>query len=59
MASFQVFAKITSRKNGWLVYIKDSEQIVEFLNVIGAHNALLNFENAHSESSAQPGKPLS
>ena len=45
MASFQVFAKITSLKNGWLVYIKDSEQIVEFLNVIGAHNALLNFEN--------------
>ncbi|HZK24017.1 MAG TPA: DNA-binding protein WhiA [Oscillospiraceae bacterium] len=45
MASFQVTAKTISRKNGWLVYLKDSEQIVEFLNVIGAHNALLNFEN--------------
>lgn len=43
--TFSLSAKVTSRKNGFLVYIKDSEQIVEFLNVIGAHNALLNFEN--------------
>lgn len=45
MATFEVQAKLTTRKNRWLVYLKDSEQIVEFLNVIGAHNALLNFEN--------------
>lgn len=38
-------AKVTSRKNGYFVYLKDSEQIVGFLNVIGAHSALLNFEN--------------
>ena len=43
--TFGLAAKVTARKNGYLVYIKDSEQIVEFLNVIGAHNALLNFEN--------------
>lgn len=43
--TFSVSAKVTTRKNGFLVYIKDSEQIVEFLNVIGAHHALLNFEN--------------
>lgn len=44
-ATFGLQAKVKSRKNKYLVYIKDSEQIVEFLNVIGAHNALLNFEN--------------
>ncbi|MDW7651299.1 MAG: DNA-binding protein WhiA [Bacillota bacterium] len=43
--TFGIRAKVTSRKNGHLVYIKDSEQIVEFLSVIGAHSALLNFEN--------------
>lgn len=43
--TFGVHAKVTTRKNGFLIYIKDSEQIVEFLNVIGAHTALLNFEN--------------
>lgn len=43
--TFGVNAKVTNRKNGYLVYLKDSEQIVEFLNVIGAHSALMNFEN--------------
>lgn len=43
--TFGVKAKVTSRKNGYLVYIKDSEQIVQFLNIIGAHSALLSFEN--------------
>lgn len=43
--TFGLKAKVTTRKNGFLVYVKDSEQIVEFLNVIGAHSALLNFEN--------------
>jgi DNA-binding protein WhiA len=43
--TFGVNAKVTNRKNGFLVYIKDSEQIVSFLSVIGAHSALLSFEN--------------
>jgi len=38
-------AKISSRKNWKIVYLKESEQIVNFLNVIGAHQALLKFEN--------------
>lgn len=38
-------AKVSSRKNWHIVYLKESEQIVSFLNVIGAHQALLNFEN--------------
>jgi cell division protein WhiA len=43
--TFGISAKVIIRKNGYLVYLKDSEQIVEFLNVIGAHSALMNFEN--------------
>ncbi|NLZ93652.1 MAG: DNA-binding protein WhiA [Firmicutes bacterium] len=45
MANFDIQAKITTRKRGYLVYLKGSEQIVQFLNIIGAHGALLNFEN--------------
>ncbi len=45
LGSFGLKAKITTRKNGFLVYLKESEQIIEFLNIIGAHSALLNFEN--------------
>jgi hypothetical protein len=43
--SFGFKPKVTIRKNGFLLYVKDSNEIVEFLNVIGAHSALLNFEN--------------
>lgn len=38
-------AKVSSRKSWHVVYIKESEQIVNLLNVIGAHQALLSFEN--------------
>lgn len=38
-------AKIVNRKNSYVVYMKESENIVDFLNIIGAHNALLNIEN--------------
>ena len=33
------------RKKGFIVYIKESEKITEFLSVIGAHQALLYFED--------------
>jgi len=42
---FDLQAKISKRKNWYVVYLKESEQIVTFLNVIEAHSALLNFEN--------------
>lgn len=45
MQEFDLPAKISQRKSWYVVYIKESEQIVNFLNIIGAHNALLNFEN--------------
>lgn len=38
-------AKISMRKSWHVVYLKESEQIVSFLNIIGAHHALLDFEN--------------
>lgn len=38
-------AKVSTRKRLQFVYLKESEQIVEFLNIIGAHQALLEFEN--------------
>ncbi|HOB82545.1 MAG TPA: DNA-binding protein WhiA [Peptococcaceae bacterium] len=38
-------AKVSSRKNWYVVYLKESEQIASFLNIVGAHQALLDFEN--------------
>jgi DNA-binding protein WhiA len=38
-------AKIIMRKQWHVVYLKDSEQIVNFLNIAGAHQALMEFEN--------------
>lgn len=38
-------AKIAKRKQKFIVYLKEAEQISDFLAVIGAHQALLRFEN--------------
>lgn len=35
----------TERKNAVVLYLKESEQIVDFLRLIGANSALLEFEN--------------
>ena len=43
--SYNLNAKIIERKNYFIVYIKESENIVDFLNIIGAHNSLMDFEN--------------
>jgi len=45
MERFGLRPKISGRKNVLLVYLKESEQIADFLNVIGAHQALLELEN--------------
>ncbi|MCL6612494.1 MAG: DNA-binding protein WhiA [Peptococcaceae bacterium] len=42
---FKLDAKINSRKNWYVIYLKESEQIVSCLNIMGAHQALLDFEN--------------
>jgi hypothetical protein len=41
----EIIAKITTRKNNYVVYIKESEQISSLLNTIGAHKALMELEN--------------
>jgi len=38
-------AGITHRKGSLVVYMKDGQQIVNLLNLMGAHGALLHFEN--------------
>jgi DNA-binding protein WhiA len=38
--------KTVNRKDDLVVYLKEGEQIVRFLNIIGAHTALLQFEEA-------------
>ncbi|MCT4662977.1 MAG: DNA-binding protein WhiA [Tissierellales bacterium] len=43
--SFDLNSKIVKRKENYIVYLKESEQIVDLLNIMGAHNALLEVEN--------------
>ncbi len=43
--SFGLHAKSVKRKSSHVVYIKEAEQIIDFLNILGAHSHLLEFEN--------------
>ncbi|KUK10061.1 MAG: Putative sporulation transcription regulator WhiA [Clostridia bacterium 41_269] len=36
---------ISKRKNSYVVYLKEAEQIANFLNIVGAHSSLLSMEN--------------
>ncbi len=45
METYELDSKYIMRKNNFVLYFKDGDQIVDFLNIIGAHSALLNFEN--------------
>lgn len=42
---FGLYSKIIERKGYFVVYLKEGEQIVDLLNIIGAHISLLEFEN--------------
>lgn len=42
--NFQINSKITKKGQGYIVYIKDGEDIVSFLALIGASNAVIRFE---------------
>ncbi len=42
---FELDSKVIARKNSFVVYIKESAQIVEILNVMEAHVALMDLEN--------------
>jgi cell division protein WhiA len=43
--SFRLNAKIIKRKATYVTYLKEGENIVDFLNVVGAHSALMELEN--------------
>lgn len=45
MNTFSLNSKTLERKKGYIVYLKEAEKITEFLNIIGAHIALLRFED--------------
>lgn len=42
---FQLNARCIERKKGYVFYMKEGEKIIQFLNLIGAHQALLRFED--------------
>jgi len=39
-------ARIIDRKNNLVIYLKEGDKIVDFLRLVGANKALLDFENA-------------
>jgi DNA-binding protein WhiA len=45
MNHFSLNAKWIDRKKTYVAYLKEGEKIIEFLNIIGAHQALLHFED--------------
>ncbi|HLS10423.1 DNA-binding protein WhiA [Lentibacillus sp.] len=42
---FDLRARKLERKKGYITYLKEAEKITDFLNIIGAHNALFKFED--------------
>ncbi len=45
LQEFDLNAKVISRKGNYITYLKEGQNIVDFLNVVGAHKALLELEN--------------
>ncbi len=43
--SFNLNSKIVLRKDSYVVYLKEADQISDLLNIIGAHQALLEMED--------------
>lgn len=43
--TFGLNAKSIKRKENYITYLKESEQVVDLLNIVGAYNALLEIEN--------------
>ncbi len=43
--TFDLDSKVVERKDHFVVYLKEGEQIVDLLNVMGAHVALMDLEN--------------
>ena len=45
MNEFGLNAKTIERKKGFVTYLKEAEKISDFLNLVGAHQAMLKFED--------------
>lgn len=45
MNHFNLNAKLIKRRNGYIVYLKNAESISDFLQIVGAQNALFEFED--------------
>ncbi|QGU00360.1 Sporulation transcription regulator WhiA [Candidatus Syntrophocurvum alkaliphilum] len=45
LAKCDIEARLTERKSNIIIYLKESEKIVDLLRIIGANKALLEFEN--------------
>ncbi|ARY91050.1 MULTISPECIES: DNA-binding protein WhiA [Lacticaseibacillus] len=45
MNHFNLNARTVERRSGYIVYLKEAEKIADFLQVIGATNAMLKFED--------------
>lgn len=45
LKDYGINVKIITRKGNYVAYIKEGENIVDFLNIVGAHGALMELEN--------------
>jgi len=43
--TYDLASKVIQRKSSYVIYVKEGEQIIDLLNIIGAHGALLELEN--------------
>ena len=45
METFNINARVIKRRKYFVVYVKDSSQVVDLLNIMGAYNALMDMED--------------
>lgn len=45
MNHFNLNARITKRRNGYIAYLKDAESISDFIKILGATNAVFKYED--------------
>lgn len=45
MKGYSLNAKLVTRRDYFITYLKESEQIVDLINIMGAYNSLLQLEN--------------
>lgn len=43
--TYKLSSKVIQRKNSYIIYLKEGEQIIDLLNIMGAYNSLLKLEN--------------